>query len=99
MCPLLEIANNITVFFFVHVLGRVVSLIIILFAYWEVASIIFSGLHDKLRNANSKVIYAILHLFCICFSESECTLFCIQWDVQQNDNIATVSVVLFPPDV
>lgn len=40
-------------------------LIIILFAYWEVASIIFLGLHDKLQIAN--VINAILNLFCICF--------------------------------
>lgn len=45
-------------------------LIIILFAYWEVASIIFLGLHDKLQIA--KVIYAILNSFSICFSASVC---------------------------
>lgn len=56
-------------------------LIIILFAYWEVASIIFLGLHDKLQIA--MVIYAILNLFCICFFASvnvalhECVYACL----------------------
>lgn len=49
------------------------GLIIILFAYWEVASIIFLGLRDKLRIA--KVIYAMRNLFHICFFMSvyQCT--------------------------
>lgn len=50
-------------------------LIIILFAYLEVASIIFLGLHDKLQIA--KVIYAMLNLFCICFCASMCVLVCV----------------------
>lgn len=80
-CPLLEIANNVTAFFFfsVHVFA-IVRLIIILFAYWEVASIIFLGLHDKLQIA--KVIYAVLNLFCIRFCESVCVcVFVCVWEV------------------
>lgn len=50
-------------------------LIIILFACWEVASIIFLGLHDKLQIA--KVIYAMLNLFRICFSASVYP--CVRW--------------------
>lgn len=37
------------------------KLIIILFAYWEVGSIIFLGLHDKSQIA--KVIYAYIIIF------------------------------------
>lgn len=55
--------------------SRVVWLIIILFAYREVASIIFPGLHDKLQIV--KVIYAILNLFSICCCVSVCTSFCV----------------------
>lgn len=58
----------------------IVRLIIILFAYWEVASIIFLGLHDKLQIA--KVIYAVLNLFCIRFCESVCVcVFVCVWEV------------------
>lgn len=77
-CPLLEIANNVTVFFLLLACEGVClverrRLIIILFAYWEVASIIFLGLHDKLQIA--KVIYAMRNLFRVCFFASvyQCT--------------------------
>lgn len=79
-CPPLETANNVTVcvgcfFLFLFFLASLPAcqdvclvewrrLIIIPFACREVASIIFLGLHDKLQIA--KVMYAILHLFCIC---------------------------------
>lgn len=74
-CPLLEIANNVVlcVFFLLLACEGVclverLRLIIILFAYWEVASIIFLGLHDKLQIA--KVIYATPNLFRVCFFAS-----------------------------
>lgn len=54
-------------------------LIIILFAYWEVASIIFLGLHDKLQI--TKVIYAITNLFCIFFPACVCVLVCVRTSV------------------
>lgn len=83
-CPLLETANNVTVcvcVFFLSVCQDVClvewrRLIIILFACWEVASIIFLGLHDKLQI--TKVIYATLNLFCICIFAAVC----VYWSVQ-----------------
>lgn len=107
-CPLLEIANNVTVFFPVHMcLEEWRRLIIILFAYWEVASIIFLGLHDKLQIA--KVIYAILNLFCICFCASVCVCVglyecacmlicvCVHLHVQQNEVNIVLFFLLLPP--
>lgn len=70
-------------------LGEWRRLIIILFAYWEVASIIFLGLHDKLQIA--KVIYAKLNLFCERVGVWACVLVCEHLHVLQNE----VNMILF----